>query len=80
MPTSKFLRFANAERIDEELLSRRTSMIVGVASFLTYFYFRFHALKLKIVVMAPSLSLRGLKAGPSKLLTARFRWKLSGVK
>ena len=39
-------------------------------------------LKLKIVGMASSLrsSLRGLKAGPSKLLTARFCLKLPGVK
>ena len=38
-------------------------------------------LKLKIADMASSLrsSLRGLKAGPSKLLTIRFRLKLSGV-
>lgn len=37
MPTSKFLRFANAERIDEELLTQRTTMIFGLASFLVYF-------------------------------------------
>ena len=39
-------------------------------------------LTLKTVGMASSLrsSLRGLKAGPSKLLTARFRLKLFAVK
>ena len=57
-------------------------MVVGVASSLMHFYFKSHALKLKIVGMAPSLrsSLRSLKAGPSNLFAARFCFKLSGVK
>ena len=71
MPTSNFLRFTNAERMDEELLLE-VPLVGGLQwssvclLFSPIFASNSTLLKLKIVGMASSLrsSLRSLKAGP----------------
>ena len=69
--------------LDEELLLEVSlvgglTMVVGMASFLACYCFRFHAFEVAMASLLRS-SLRGLKAASSKLFTARFCLSLSGV-
>ena len=68
--------------MDGELLSRRTTMVVGVAFFLAYICFRFHAFEVEnswygIIFKVKSLR---LESRTKQTPTARFCLKLPGVK